>query len=199
MRNIVVFLVAFWFLVPSCAAQENDFSLWLRRTNKENFLIPWYTHDGQKAFFDARYNFDMPKSAGVFVGKNLKTGRFSFIPEAGVIFGKYNAVSPELLVIINTKRFLLFSQNQYSFGVAGNTDFAYHWIDFVVNVNKWLALGADEQVFKEFILGSQTQVDVGPAAKITVKKMYFRLWPAWSVGPANVGRRTLFAGIGYVF
>jgi len=190
-------------LLGNALYAQYDLSLWSRRIEGKGYLIPWYMYTGKGICLDLRYNFDAEGSLGAFVGKSFGDEKLLLVPEFGLITGKYRAVSPEFLVIASTKRFQVFAQNQVALGMRGgemiNHDFVYNWVDWVFNVKEWLALGAGEQVFKEFSPGSRTRVDLGPSAKFSIDKMYIRLWPMVSLGPAARGHKAFLMGIGYVF
>ena len=188
--------VAMMMIFPATLfADDADLSLWFKRFDKENYAIPWLIASHGNNFIDIRYNFDAYRTGGVFMGKKISRKGFTFMPGIGVLICRYNAFSPELLIVADTKHWIFFSQNQYALG--GSKNFGYHWVDLIYKVKPWLAVGADEQVYKENCFG--TQVDVGPAVKVTVRKTYFRVWSAWSVGPANAGKATLYLATGYTF
>lgn len=199
MRTLIFAII---FLCPTLFGQQNDFSVWTRSTAGETVVIPWYMHLGKKAVVDVRYNFDAKNTAGICLGKKWGDETITVIPEACGYIGDLNGFGPEFLVLGSKGRINLFSQNQYIRGSLPSNSFVYHWVDLVASVNKYIALGVDYQVFKLTNVSAPTAVDIGPAAKITVGKMYFRLWPCWGMDPKDANRRgnpTLFLGVGYVW
>lgn len=200
LRSVIVFFLIFG--CSSVAFAQHDLSLWIKRINSETTLIPWYMYMGKKFVVDARYNFDMPRSGAVFVGKSFGSEKVSVIPTVGFIVGNYKGISVQADVAASKGRFSTFLINQYSWGIGkhdGNVrpDFIYHWGDHLIKILNWFSLGIDEQLYKE--TGSPAQFDIGPVARFSHRNMYFKAWPAWSAGPASPGLSTLFVTIGYTF
>lgn len=200
-RAILITLLS--ALLSGTLFAQYDISLWGRRAGGKNTFIPWFIYFGNDFVADLRYGFDAQDSAGVFVGKSFEVVRkkLVLIPEAGMIVGQeYGALSPEVLVIADTERLQVFSQNQWAFGVhRGSRNFAFNFTDWLFNVRKWIAVGAMEQTFKEFSQGSQARVDLGLSIKFSARKTYVKLLPMVSLGPAAKGRKSVFVVVGYAF
>jgi len=194
--NKILFLVLFFSM--TLFSQEHDVSFWSRNTSLSAF--PWYFYGNGKIVLDTRFNFDAEKTAGVCIGKSFsKKENITLIPEACGYLGKTNGLGPELLVMTKKGKFNSFSQNQYVHGI-GNTSFVYHWTDVQWQVQKRISVGADGQIFKEMSKAPTAQVDLGPSTKLILSKhVYFKFWPAWSIGPQNVGEKKIFLGLGYTW
>ena len=188
-------LIALFIAIAPLFGQQNDVSFWSR--NKELSAFPWYFYGGKKVTVDARFNFDAAKTAGVCLGKKLGGESLTLIPEACGYIGKTNGYGPELLVLSTKGKISAFSQNQWLQGV-GSPSYFYHWTDIQRKLTKNLSVGVGEQIFKE-ISDEKGQIDLGPSFRPTFGPMYFKIWPAWSIGPANIGMLKLFLGVGYAW
>jgi hypothetical protein len=196
-----ILLFAIIFLCP-IFGQQNDMSFWTRSTAGSTSPIPWFMHFGDKFVVDVRHNYDAKNTAGLCLGKKFGGEALSVVPETCGYIGRIDGFGPELLVLGSKGRVSLFSQNQYVYDTHLKESFVYHWTDILVKVHKNVSLGVDWQVFKPTDFSAPTAVDIGPAAKVTLGKIYLRAWPCWSIDPRDPARRgnpTLFLGVGYVF
>lgn len=161
-------------------------------------------HFGENVVVNVRHNFDATDTLGICVGKNfsISNGTLFLVPEACGYSGRADGFGPELLVIGNKGRASFFSQNQYVRGTRPEDSFVYHWGDLLIKTNRYLSLGVDWQAFKTTNISAPVAIDIGPVAKVTIKRMYFRVWSCWAIDPNNPSRRgdpTLFLGIGYTW
>jgi hypothetical protein len=208
-RFVCAAAIALWTLLPAALFAQHDLSLWNRSGYGENVAYPWYLYLGSKVTFDARYNFDQKETGAAYVGKTFGNAKLTAVPAAGVLFGKYNGISPQLYLMVNTGRLSLFTMHQYvkRLGSESN-DFQYHWIDALFIVNKHLSVGPDYQVYHEPNSG-YVEHDLGPSAKYVITSIpvgekcklspYLRAWYARSLGPENSGSNLLFLTIGASF
>ena len=182
------------FLLGSVRAfAQHDASLWFRSTPGTSQAYPWYTYAGKRVFFDVRYNFDWTNTGAVYIGKDIGRHGISVIPEIGILAGEYNGISPEMFILGHKKRVSFFVQMQYVKGWGNHPDFFYHWVDCQFDLRRWISVGVDEETLH---IHSRTQVNLGPAMKLTFGKMYLKVWPAVSVGPVRRGTPIVYVGIG---
>ena len=188
----ILALVLSVILAPPVMAQT-DASTWFKMRDGEVTVIPWYVYNSDKIFVDARYNFDAGDSASVFLGKSYGD-KVKFIPAVGAIGGKYFGLSAELNIVGKLGKVEYFVMNQYSLGLGGKADFAYHWIDLMIPVSKRVSVGFDEQLYCE--KGSKGEFDYGPVIKFKdSKNRFIKVWYAFSTGDFD---KTFF-GIGQSF
>lgn len=201
-------ITVFFLVLSSLFGQTHDLSFWTRSTAGSVLPIPWYIYSGKKVVIDIRHNFDAKDTFGACLGRRFGGEALSLVPEACWYIGKADGFGPELLVSGNRGRLSLFSQNQYVQGIESRDSFLYHWTDTLVKIHKNVLLGVDWQVFRltgkqeEGASKSTTAIDVGPATKIVLGKIYLRAWPCWGIDPKDPARRgnpTLFLGVGYVW
>lgn len=206
-----LFLLMLLLVTVGSVFAQADMSVYYKRAYEDDTFIPWFTYTMKdKVMFDLRYNFDVLKSGGAFVGKSFGNGTISITPEVGFIFGDYNSFSPEFYLSYNKGRFSSFSLWQYSWGFGGHGytnkegittgtrhfDYTYQWSDNQISITKWLSIGIDEQLYREQSHG--TWFDFGPAAKLSFGKLYVKPWLSFSAGANDPDITKFYLGIGYV-
>lgn len=198
LRSLVVLSILFAVLAAApVQAQQHDLSAYNRFASDGFQSQPWYVYNGP-VFVDARYNYDQLDTASVYVGKGFGNSAFKVYPNVGVLFGEYTGVSPQLTVGVNKGRVSAFSVTQYVFGARGNSDFVYHWADVLFSTKaKWLAVGFDEQFYRDQVPGAEGQFDIGPVVKFSFKRYYVKVWP--TVSPTQTGTQKLFIITGVTF
>lgn len=193
MRRALLLIVMFFVSLPA-VAQSNDFSFWGRYQDGEFRAAPWYVHS-DTLYAEARFGFDWDETGALFIGMPLKKGDLTITPSVGVLGGQFDGSSVQLNFTLNRGRFSGFMLNQYARGSGGSTNFVYHWTTCAWSVTDRVAIGFDEQYFRES--GGERFIDVGPLAKVFLGKAYLRLWP--TIDPGHTDIRKVFVAAGVVF
>ncbi len=191
--------VGFLLLLVAAASEafagNHDISVWTKWNSGEETTIPWYLYNSKKVSVDTRYNFDEPKTWAGFLGHTFGTETFSVSPYVGFLAGDTKGSSAQLNVSFSHGKSTIFVLNQYAWMSGKTPDFLYHWGDTAYLITTHLAVGFDEQIYRE--PRSESFVDLGPVLKILpTKKIYAKLW--LTSDPGHSWHKKFFAGVGYV-
>jgi hypothetical protein len=190
--RFILSLILILAIVAPVSAGVHDASVWSKWDGGKTTVIPWYVYSGPHATVDTRFNFDQRNTFALFLGKSFAKGKLSITPYLGGMVGDYSGTSAQLNFFVSSGKKSLFVMNQYAW-MDRSPNFAYHWADGLVQINKHLALGFDEQAYKE--PRGDWYVDVGPVAKVSVGHAYLKAWG--TIDPGHDWDRKFFIGIGY--
>lgn len=101
--------------------------------------------DHKKVHLEARYNYEDVKTASVFGGYRIETGRklfLSIIPMVGFAVGNTDGIIPGLEAALEWKKFDFYSESEYVINFAGGeNNFFYTWTELAIAPIKNLRAG----------------------------------------------------------
>ncbi len=110
---------------------------------------------------EARYNYEGPKAASVWVGWNLGAGeklRLDATLMAGGVFGDTRGVAPGYELTLSYGRFEFYSEGEYVFDVEDSANnFFYNWAQLGYSPLDWLTIGIASQRTRLYQTGLDLQ------------------------------------------
>jgi len=207
MRNLMSILACLLVLLfpvramssDSVPPPSNDWSTLHKYVEGGEYtVIPWMVYYADY-YGEFRYNFDWPETGSVFVGRPFYAvdGMLSVVPNIGVMFGDYQAVSPQLYLGWgdDSTPYKVFSLWQYASNLNDLPSFSYAWVEALHRLSPTLWAGLGTQLYDEEDL--ESSLDIGPAIKVKVGQYYLKPWVTWS--PTDDGLVKSYLGVGAAF
>ncbi|MDO8470091.1 MAG: hypothetical protein Q7S84_03725 [bacterium] len=199
-------LLTVLMLTSVAALSQHDASLYFKETRVNGIhgrfdIIPWYMYGmtpESPILLDVRYNFDAEKAVTGFIGKTFGGDSFTVTGALGYIGGPtYQGISPEIYFWGRSGDFSFITLIQPSFGVAGYQECFYQWGEWLYAVAPHWDLGLSQQVYRDFLPGAETAIDLGLVLKATYGNLYAKVFAYGS--PTQTEFVKVYAGIGVTF
>jgi hypothetical protein len=138
-----------------------------------DYVVPIVTADRDWFHLEARYNYEAPDTASVWVGYNMSFGdklSLELTPMLGGVFGDTSGIAPGYRATLGFKRLELYTEGEYLFDSKDSSeDFFYTWSELTFALTDWLRVGAVIQRTK--LYETESDIQRGFLVGVSLKRM----------------------------